>query len=728
MPSDTKRLLFLLAGLLCCCLSPAGGAETEPLASEPPLPPGADILRAGAGDPVPQGFYPALQAGPFLLRVQKAHPRLWLTPARLALLRRKAETESFDFLQFRRVVDTYYLPRRTSSPGWGREDPSSLALLWHATGRREYLARARDDLLEIARQHYHSSLKGNGMALGGAYFPLAFDWLYNDLSESERKECQEELERGLQALKPGTTGLRWDDSGQMVGEWAAATLSALALTGHSDAGEAGLKHFLGPDSQWRAVRQFLAQSQGGLPRGGSEYGAAVLQQVLLAGEGLRVAGGIQLPADPPFASQVAYGMIYGSTPDGAPIPYGDMDNLDEPLWWRRVPPQSWPLAGLALGALDPAGKEAALLHNFVEETLGRSPLANSQRFALGYDPTAPERDYTRALPLDYYAPGQGFIIARSGWGPSATLVTFQCSGGPPDHAHADQGSFMLYRKGWWLSKELSGYGGFAAGPRAHNGMLFWNLGAPRPAAKIIGFHSSPHYTYAVASADGPYGSQGIQPPSVVTRYTRTLLYLKPDLVVILDRSQVAGRPETLARPEAYAGLLETGTPDDVRQGRFSREFLLHLPVRPEMRDGILAARLEAGRQTLYAKTLLPRDTATDTVDLKGELGRLYGEQTDHRAPLVERTWMTRTHANHDPEDAGVFLTVLYAADGDKPMPPVRLLEAPSLAGIDAEDAGTRWRVWLSTQGPDAAEIHIEKRGQPVCSQTVRCVTGKAPGG
>lgn len=659
-------------------------------------------------------------------KIKQDHPRFWLTPERIKVLQGKAQAKTYDFQVFQACVDTYYFD--SYSPQiptcWGNGKLPALALLWQTTREKKYLDQAKKILLEVARTHFHSKMTSNTMRHCGVWYPLAFDWLYNDLTEEERKECVEELELGLKAIKPGTIGLRWYDGDQMTGEWSAAVLSAVAIYGHKDTAKGWLEHYFSDNSQWRIEKEYIRNAEGGFGRDGAAYCKGTFCYSLFAHEGLLTAAGVDvwkgiLPEEGYWPTQIVYFLIYSTTPGGGPVMYGDFEGLSG-WWWKNKSEHDWVLAGLNMGLLDRNSREAGFTRYHIDSVLGESKAMQVIEFFLGYDNTVPPRDYTKELPTDYFAAGQGFVVARSDWNKDASLVTFQCSNTPLDHTHPEQGSFMLYRKAWWLSKEFTSYGGYGGAPEAHNVMLLWNLGAPHIGARMLAFKPGKDYVYAVASASGPHRTWGYQPPSAyVKSYTRSFLYLKPDLVVILDRSELGEKPDA-KMVERYIQVLEGG-PDNLKSAKYSREFVLHMPVKPEWseKEQLLTAKFDEGNQMLYARTLLPKEAACEVIDLKEQFKDL-GDKGNAGNPPCERKWMTRTRSAKDPEGAEVFLTVVYGADLGKAMLPVKLLEKGGQVGIEAVDGDTRWTALFNTTGGDGAELKIERGGKVAVEEKLSC--------
>mgnify|MGYP000881565885 CR=1 FL=1 len=73
--------------------------------------------------------------------------------------------------------------------------------------------------------------------------------------------------------------------------------------------------------------------------------------------------------------------------------------------------------------------------------------------------TTPEVDRS-ALSTAYWGEGTGNFMMRSDWKTDATYAHFQCGRYDESHAHADQGSFMIFRNDWLaydsLQRSLSG--------------------------------------------------------------------------------------------------------------------------------------------------------------------------------------------------------------------------------------------------------------------------------
>ena len=79
-------------------------------------------------------------------------------------------------------------------------------------------------------------------------------------------------------------------------------------------------------------------------------------------------------------------------------------------------------------------------------------------YFLLFDPTAPAATDPRPnYPTTFYDAPQARVLTRSDWSPNATLFTYRAAPESINHCVGDAGQFELWRKGEWLTKELSNY-------------------------------------------------------------------------------------------------------------------------------------------------------------------------------------------------------------------------------------------------------------------------------
>src|SRR5205085_35327 len=123
-----------------------------------------------------------------------------------------------------------------------------------------------------------------------------------------------------------------------------------------------------------------------------------------------------------------------------------------------------------------------------------------------------------SLPLDYFAPGMGYLYARTNWSTTATEAFVQMgSGSGVGHAHDEAGTFQLWSGGAWLSKESTGYSGSTltgfngsgsvdvSSVFAHNGISLGGQGENGSGGpKVTRVQSGADYTFYSVDLSGVY--------------------------------------------------------------------------------------------------------------------------------------------------------------------------------------------------------------------------------
>ncbi len=174
-----------------------------------------------------------------------------------------------------------------------------------------------------------------------------------------------------------------------------------------------------------------------------------------------------------------------------------------------------------------------------------------------------------SLPLAYWARGDNFVSTRSGWDSHATaLMVSGASILDQSHDHLDTGGFTLWHDGWQLVDAVTySHSGLLQEPGAHN--LIHVSGARKVSVTpkgLLRFDDDSHASYLQIDGTGLYASgDPSQARNLLLReFTREIVYLKPETLVVYDRVQTAS----------------PGTAFDWR---------LHFPSRPELSGTRLAS-------------------------------------------------------------------------------------------------------------------------------------------
>ena len=322
-----------------------------------------------------------------------------------------------------------------------------------------------------------------------------------------------------------------------------------------------------------------------------------------------------------------------------------------------------------------------------------------------------------ALPLDYYAAGAKFLYGRGGTQADATAFLFQLGAvnayldtGSPEffefggvgHSQMDAGSFQLWRKARWLSRETTGYGspdaikGWNNGPPvdpgeavAHNAVLFEGRGQiagdlVRGAPVVLRLHSAPQFAYAAVDLTNAYRANADDPWEMdedwpfAERVVREFVYLRAlDALVVLDRLKSG----SASLDPAYAGY---GGPH-LSAAQVRKSFLLHATgtggneAGNPFTLGPGKASAVVGDQRLDLATLVPAAPAYRVVAEGGEVGQF---RLEYDVSGAAQSYL---------------LNVVSLRDAD---------DAPLSASL-VED-GTQWQLTLSDPTRGSATVVLHK--------------------
>lgn len=283
-----------------------------------------------------------------------------------------------------------------------------------------------------------------------------------------------------------------------------------------------------------------------------------------------------------------------------------------------------------------------------------------------------------AFPAAIIDPGNGRIVAHSDWSPSATMFDYRSSWETINHQNNDGGQFELYRKGEWLTKEMSNYDNNALGMTTmyHNTLALknwsangtpglawfetgeWNNGSQWNNGQSAGdpvnqMSSGTGYVYANSDLTKLYNKPNVWNPPAgatdITQATRSILWLNTDYVVVYDRATTQ-----------HSGLF--------------KRFNLSLINAPTVNGNVATETLGSGQQ-LFVQTLLPKTPSIKSVYAAGNLSPIaLLEPTQYIMTVEDLTQPTDTR----------FLHVLQGADPGAPM--VAASYTQSTAGTAFEGA------------------------------------------
>lgn len=395
---------------------------------------------------------------------------------------------------------------------------------------------------------------------------------------------------------------------------------------------------------------------GGVPGEGTQYGRYMLGYPVVPFLTLRDYG-VDLYQRAPYYGAAIYYLRYSTLPRRTPAPHAS-PQCDASYWYQtpfnddETFLQCEPEAargvdnGLFMLAMSEAGTGAQRDHARQWITQIQPVLPFWAKFRL---PAAPATGI-ESLPLDYFAPGPGFLWARSGRGADDAVVLLQLAAhGNVGHRHNDTGTFQFWRAGEWISRETTGYTdripGYANGADVdvletvgHNGVLFegrgergWTSGGPRDIppgvprgqepdglARVVRVHHAPEFLYAAVDLSRPYRAEHSNDPC---RYdwpfaesaVREFLFVRAmGVLVVLDRLQSGS--DSLGYTNSYCQSVgfTNYTGPRLAAEAVRKTFLAHFPG-PVTVSGRVATG-QAGTQTVRVETVLPATATRRVVD------------------------------------------------------------------------------------------------------------------
>lgn len=389
--------------------------------------------------------------------------------------------------------------------------------------------------------------------------------------------------------------------------------------------------------------------RGGVFVEGGDYGSVMLSYPLIP-----FASAADFGYDPyqrtPFFHEAIYALIYGTTPGPTAItgayagghllfPFNDDENFRTGgvINNRRY------LGDFAryMGQRAPASGNARHVRGWLAATgAGRQWLFD----ALG---GAGDPNDLAELPLDYFAPGAQVFDMRTGHDADAMQIHLQLgTPGGIEHRHRDAGSFQIWRRGRWLTRESVGYAESIAGfagvgavdtehHLAHNGLLFQGRSTARWVGRgphvippgedrgdqpdglpeVVRLHHHPRFAFVAVDYSAAYrntNGRRVDWP-YAERALREFLFIRPlQALLILDRTRASS--DSLLDFYGSDTWVERSDPLALRISaeQVTRTFVMHFETAPTIASDTVSATV--GNQQVMLRTLLPAAPSYRLVD------------------------------------------------------------------------------------------------------------------
>ncbi|MEP6756044.1 MAG: hypothetical protein ABJA67_11140 [Chthonomonadales bacterium] len=345
---------------------------------------------------------------------------------------------------------------------------------------------------------------------------------------------------------------------------------------------------------------------------------------------------------------------------------GKTNNMNAARWW-------------VINAVEGG---AAALNSRITQPFYYSP-SDSILYYLLLDPGLPApTDPRPGLPTVFVDQPAGRILARTDWGPLATTFDYRASWISINHQLGDAGQFELYRRGEWLTKEMSNYDNNAQGLTTvyHNTLAIQNWcanGTPNlqwyeanewanGSQWMLGLNAGDPTTVTSNGSGFVYANSDLTPlynrPNFwtpvaaavdVTQATRSIIWLNNDYIVVYDRATT-------------------------NHSNLFKRFHLSLVNSPVVNGNSATQTLNSG-QKLSIQTLLPANPLIKSVLSAPGLNPIaWGEPTRYTYTVEEPTHSSNAR----------FLHVLQAADPGAPVSTAVYLQSTAGTAFDGTAFGS----------------------------------------
>ena len=508
------------------------------------------------------------------------------------------------------------------------------ALAWRFTGKEKYLEKTKR-MLRASIDGYTAATANhrpvNWYSTSRINCICAYDWIYEALSDDERRSFIVPLAEHVRLVQPeaGYNIPRQPPGSKVTGFYGMASLlwySGLAAYGDGFCDELAASQLSEGYAKFMEVIEFRNSTAG-------DDGA-------LISPALNYSMGVY-----PYAHFNFFYSFLSATGRNIAADYPDMALFPYLLWWSWIRDEEQPTHFRAFGISDVRHHNNLVDHSRLYDHISNyihfyaKCCPQAVEFTTALRKYCPSKEFSNMFPVYPFIMDEGGeageemakmvessplkarhfetvgqIYMRSGWTPDATYCSFTAGPVITQHKHYDDNNFIIYKydhlaldtgdRGLQNDLNLAYYYGQSV---AHNVILihkdgeeratFWGSKTDDPKAnlnyggqvnlegsKVIGFETNDKYTYIASDAAKSYGPKAEE-------CVRQFVFLYPDWFVVYDR---------VASSEA--GM--------------EKDWLLHFKNRPEIKGNLL--RADSGNGRLFCQTFLPEKRRVELIGGPGK--------------------------------------------------------------------------------------------------------------
>ena len=631
---------------------------------------------------------------------------------------------------------------------FGRQ-AASCALAWRFTGKEKYLEKAKK-MLKVSVNAYTEATKNIRPVTWYAHTRInaicAYDWIYEALTDEERRELIVPLVEHVEQIQP-EYGLNiprnsaGDINTGFYGTRSMLWYSGLAAHGDGFCDSLAAKHLSTGYDWYRKVLQFrndtagddgaLASAVPAYAMGNYCYAQFNFMHTMNSSTGINVAN--DYPMLPLYANWIWWLWIRDTDRPVSLRHAGVGDSYHNTNLMSSIPLYEQLSQFMQFYKdLDPEcyGMTAAL-REFSRHTQLRSHVYPILPFVIDTDhPSKPyyldvlKNSTLRARHFETL----GQFYMRSAFAPDATYCSFTAGASLVQHKHFDENNFTIYKydhlaldTGDRCKETDYNLVYYYSQSVAHNVVLVHKPDEPLPyhwgikiendtqantnyggmvkmsGAEVKAFETNERFTYIASDATKCYGEK-------CTEAVRQFVFLYPDYVIVYDR-------------------MDSSDPS------YRKEWLLHTKNKPVVKKGLMRADSNDGR--LFCQTLLPADAKFEIIGGKGKEFMVgdrnfpmeEGYVSENEKDAVRRArgpywgaWRMEVEPS-TPRKDDRFLHVLTAASVDafKPVDAKYVSDADR-DGVQIKADGHKIIFWFNRTGEIGGEVVYDGEACPLTDE------------